>query len=41
MILPRVRRLFAYLSKRHPNTIMWFITVLWITFVVAVAVGRH
>ncbi len=35
------RRLFDFLIQEYPNTVIWFISLAWITFVIAVTVGRR
>jgi len=34
-------RLFDYLVREYPNTVIWFVSIIWITFVIAVTVGRR
>jgi hypothetical protein len=35
------RGLFDHLIREYPNTVIWFISLIWITFVIAVTVGRR
>lgn len=36
-----LHRLFDYLVREYPNTVIWFVSIIWITFVIAVTVGRR
>jgi hypothetical protein len=35
------RRLFDYLIREYPNTVIWFISIIWMTFVVGVLMWRR
>jgi hypothetical protein len=34
-------RLFDWLVREYPNTVIWFVSVIWITFVIALLARRQ